>query len=275
MMPLEQLLTLGVIQGVTEYLPISSSGHLALVGLLAPWGDQGLLFDISLHLGTLLAVFWYFRQECQGLVKGTRDLLQTHFYTREAQLVWHLGLMTLPAAILGYLLADFVALTARHLLVLGATSILFGVLLGWADRCKVRLGIDGVGLNWQRSLMLGVFQALALIPGTSRSGSVYTGARLLGYSRVFAGKVTALSAIPITVLVVMYAAVKQFGGDAPEALGHWRDFVIGISLTFVTAVLGIHILMTFVAKVGAWPFAVYRVILGIFLLLLGFGVITW
>lgn len=272
-MPFEQLLTLGIVQGIAEFLPISSSAHLILVGLLFPWGDQGLMFDIALHLGTLLAVVIYFRSDVLALLDGARHWLLGRKHTREAQMVWMMTLVTVPALVSGFFMKDFVEFGARSLILLGCTQLFYGLLLGWADRRPVRVGVEGVGLTWKRALFMGLFQALSVVPGTSRSGSVFTAARLLGYSRQYAGRIASLSAIPITFVVVAYGLLKISQDPAAHGMGTWQDFVMGITVSFVTALVALHILMGFVVRVGAWPFAVYRVALGVGLLLLGFGIL--
>jgi undecaprenyl-diphosphatase len=232
------------------------------------------MFDIALHLGTLLAVTIYFRNDVLALLDGVRHWLLGRKHTREAQMLWMMVLVTTPAVISGFLMKDFVEFGARSLILLGCTQLFYGALLGFADRRPVRVGVEGVGLTWKRALFLGMFQALSVVPGTSRSGSVFTAARLMGYSRQYAGRIASLSAIPITFLVVCYGLLKVAQDPAAHVIaGSWQDFVTGITVSFLTALLALHILMGFVVRVGAWPFAAYRVILGIGLLLLGFGVI--
>lgn len=272
-MPFEQLITLGVVQGISEFLPISSSAHLILVGLLFPWGDQGLMFDIALHLGTLLAVVLYFHSDVLALLDGARHWLLGRKHTREAQMLWMIIIVTTPALVTGFLLKDFVEHGARSLILLGCTQLFYGALLGFADRRPVRVGVEGVGLTWKRALFLGLFQALSVVPGTSRSGSVFTAARLLGYSRQYAGRLASLASIPITFLVVVYGLYTLDSDPVAHGMGTWQDFVVGIVVSFTTALVALHVLMKFVVRVGAWPFAVYRVLLGITLLLLGFGVL--
>lgn len=270
-MPFDQLLTLGVVQGIAEFLPISSSAHLIVVGLLFPWGDQGLMFDIALHLGTLLAVSIYFRSDVLALLDGARHWLFGRKHTREAQMLWMMIILTTPAVVVGFFLKDFVESGARSLVLLGCTQLFYGALLGYIDRKPTRVGVEGVGLTWRRALLMGVFQALSVVPGTSRSGSVFTAARWLGYSRQYAGRVSSLAAIPITFLVVSYGLLKIGAEPGVHALGSWQDFVIGITVSFATALAALQILMKFVVRVGAWPFALYRIVLGIGLLLLGLG----
>jgi len=272
-MPFEQLLTLGIVQGIAEFLPISSSAHLILVGLLFPWGDQGLLFDIALHLGTLMAVTIYFRNDVLALLDGARHWLFGRGHTREAQMLWMMVIVTTPAVITGFFLKDFVEFGARSLVLLGCTQLFYGLLLGYADTRKERVGVEGVGLTWKRALFLGLFQALSVVPGTSRSGSVFTAARFLGYSRQYAGRVSSLAAIPITFLVVAYGLVKIAADPGTHLTGSWQDFVIGITVSFFTALMALHVLMKFVVRVGAWPFVVYRVILGVVLLAIGLNLV--
>jgi undecaprenyl-diphosphatase len=306
-----QTVVLALVQGVTEFLPISSSGHLVLVPLLTPWADQGILFDIALHVGTLFAVMGYFWRESFQLLGGTGRLFCGQVSHPQTQLVLKLALATVPIVIFALLVEGFVAAGARSFLVLGITSIVFGLLLGWADMKAGSLGPRQLGaflaiwwprwlapklyrkvaeslleaarkagprpqektslaeLGFWQALVFGLFQALAVIPGTSRSGVCMTAGRLLGFSRAGASRVALVMAIPTIALAGLYSLVSTV-----ETGLNWQEdaptFALGVGLSFISALAVIHILIKLVNKISFWPFVIYRLALGSMLLMLAF-----
>jgi undecaprenyl-diphosphatase len=258
-----QALLLAFIQGVTEFLPISSSAHLVLVPALLHWQDQGAIFDIAVHLGTLLAVIIYFWRQVGRLFSGVLDILRGCWSSENARLVQVLALSAIPIVILALFIAGWATGAARSIPLLAATSIGFGLLLGWADRRPTHSGKRKVSAI--DALIFGCFQALAIIPGTSRSGVCLTAGRFLGYSREVAGRFGTLMALPVILMAGAYSLLKtdvagvNWGEDTPVLL-------FGLGASFIFALAGIHLLMTWLTRVGYWPFVVYRVVLGVGLL---------
>lgn len=261
-MLIEQIIILALIQGLTEFLPISSSAHLILVPMLSGWTDQGLAFDVAVHVGTLTAVVFYFRKQLNAM---TRDWLAS-VYTRtqigESRLAWAVLMATIPVGLFGLLFHDFIATQLRSPLVIAATTIGFGVLLGWAD-WKGRRVRDEHTLNAGNVLFVGLAQALALIPGTSRSGITMTAGLMLGLTREAAARFSFLLSIPVIVLSGGLETVKLVQADiSPD----WQALVVGTLLSAIAAYLCIHLFLKFITHMGMWPFVVYRLLLGIALL---------
>lgn len=262
-----QIAILALIQGITEFLPISSSGHLVLVPLLTGWSDQGLVFDIALHVGSLVAVIAYFYKEMLELFRGSRDVLLCNWQTRQAHLFIILVLATVPVVLCAPFLKDFVAAGARSFLVLGITSIVFGLLLGIADHFAARRHYEVKNIGIKHALVFGLFQALAIIPGTSRSGITMTAGRFLGYDRTTASRFSLLMSVPTILLALVYSLFTKMDQAAGMVHG-WQTFFVGAALSAVTAYLAIAALIKWVEKIGFWPFVVYRVGLGGLLLFL-------
>jgi undecaprenyl-diphosphatase len=256
-----QALVLAVVQGVTEFLPISSSGHLILVPYFLKWPDQGLAFDIATHVGTLLAILVYFRRDVRDLVVG--------FFTGQPRssdgdyVPRHLALMivlaTIPAGIAGLLFKDMIETQARSALLVAGTTLFYGLLLGVADRLGKREHPLG-GIGWREALIIGLAQALALVPGTSRSGITITAALLLGLARPAAARFSFLLGIPIFTL----AAAKQ-GLDLLES-GMTRaemvPMLIGLAASAVVGYAVIAWLLSWLRNRSLTVFVVYRLILG-------------
>lgn len=263
-MPLISLILLALIQGVTEFLPISSSGHLALFPALTGQTDQGLLIDVALHVGTLAAVMVYFRAETAGALRGTGHLLTGRLTTPEARLAALLALATIPVVIIGGLLSALNLTQAmRTPEVIAWASIIFGIVLWVADQrgAQDRIAADW---NWRDAAIMGVAQAVALIPGTSRSGITMTAARGLGYGRVDAARLSMLMSIP-TILASGALATKDLVEAGDQTLG--LDAVIGAGLSFAAALLALTVMMRMLRSWTMTPFVIYRVALGVVLLI--------
>lgn len=262
-----QALTLAFVQGVTEFLPISSSAHLILVPYLFGWADQGVVFDIAVHVGTLGAVMLYFWRDVRTMACGKLDILRGRFTTHSAQLVWAVGLATLPLIALALVLSDWSATMGRSITVLATTSIVFGLLLWVADWRTVTKTGD---VTLRDAFWFGCAQALAIIPGTSRSGICVTAGRLLGYGRAQSGRFASLMAMPTIALAGLYSLLKtdvsgvNWSTDASAMA--W-----GMAAAFMFALAGIHVLMTWSVRLGYWPYMVYRVVLGAVLLAFVWG----
>ena len=256
-----QALILAVVQGVTEFLPISSSGHLILVPYFLEWPDQGLAFDIATHVGTLLAILVYFRRDVRDLVVGffTGQPLSADGDYVPRHLAWMIVLATIPAGIAGLLLKDLIETQARSALLVAGTTIFYALLLGVADRVGRREEPLG-GIGWREALMIGLAQALAIVPGTSRSGITITAALLLGLTRPAAARFSFLLGIPIFTL----AAAKQ-GLDLLEARVTMEEMVpmlIGLAASAVVGYAVIAWLLSWLRNRSLTVFVVYRLILG-------------
>lgn len=261
-----QIVVLSIIQGITEFLPISSSGHLVILPIIVNWPEQGMLFDTALHVGTLMAVMVYFRQQVFTLCVGLKDFLCFKI-TDSSRLFLLLSLSTLPMVVIGVCIQSSVEMFARSLIVVGVASIFYGLLLYYVD---VRMPEKPQKLNRKHAFVYGLFQVLAAIPGTSRSGICMTAGRIMGFSRIEATRYSMLMAIPLIMLIGIYGFIGDF-----ETPFNWQtaapELLSGIALSFVSALLAIHLLMKWVERVGFLPFVVYRVLLGIILLYIGFN----
>lgn len=257
-----QVIVLAVVQGLTEFLPISSSAHLILVPVLTDWQDQGLAFDVALHIGSLTAVVVYFRHEVWGMVVSSLAALRGHGVDREATLALWVVVATLPVCAVGFVLHDVIEGYMRSTLIIGLSLIVFGVLLGYADwnqrgtRSEYHIRLSDV-------LVIGAAQVLALIPGTSRSGITITAALLVGMSREGAARFSFLLSIPVIVLAGGLEAVGLI--QQPQAID-WPVMVMGSLLSGLSAYLCIHVFLRLIKRLGMQPFVLYRVIFGAWLL---------
>jgi len=249
-----QLVCLALLQGLTEFLPISSSAHLILPSQLLGWPDQGLAFDVAVHVGSLLAVVVYFRQRLAALAVGWGRQLTGGGRSESSDLVWLLVLATLPAGLAGLVGGDFIEANLRSDQVIALATISFGLLLGAADRYgSHRL----VAIGWRAALVIGLFQALALIPGTSRSGITITAALLIGYRRAAAAEFSFLLSIPIIALSGGYLALGLVGSSVD-----WLLLASAAALSALAAFACIALFIRWVERVGMWPFVLYRLLLG-------------
>jgi len=252
-----QELLLALIQGLTEFLPISSSAHLILPSALLEWPDQGLAFDVAVHVGTLMAVMIYFRRDIATLVAAWSGSLVGRGHTPESRLAWYLVLATIPAGLAGLLLDDFIESNLRSVVVIATTTIVFGLLLGFADKYGRRQKpIEE--FTWSAALWVGVAQALALVPGTSRSGITITAALLLGFDRVTAARFSFLMAIPVIILSGAYKGLQL----TQMAAVPWAGIALGTAVSGVTAFLCIHVFLEWINRIGMMPFVWYRLALG-------------
>ncbi|RUO78978.1 undecaprenyl-diphosphate phosphatase [Pseudidiomarina taiwanensis] len=248
---------LALIQGITEFLPISSSAHLILPSQLLGWNDQGLAFDVAVHVGTLLAVVTYYRREVLGLVKGWFGSF-TGNYNADGRLAWFIIAATIPAGLAGLFGNDLIENYARSALVIATTTILFGLLLWYADG-RAAEHSNLAKLSFKQALLIGVAQALALIPGTSRSGITITAGLLLGLTRTDAARFSFLLSIPVIAMAGLYHGVNLV--EQGEAV-QWQPVWIGVVVSFVAAYLCIHLFLTVIERMGMLPFVLYRLALG-------------
>jgi len=253
-MDIVEAVTLALIQGLTEFLPISSSGHLILVPEFFGWTDQGLGFDIAVHLGTLGAVVVYFRHDLVAMTKGLFVA-----GSADGRLARQLLLASIPLGLAGIVSADFVATALRDPLVIAAASAGFGVLLFAADRWR-RGQRSERGLGLKDVMLIGIGQALALIPGTSRSGITMTVALAMGMSREAAGRFSFLLAIPAIGMAASYQIVQY--AKAPETLD-WQALAPATLVAAVTAFVAIALFLRLIGAVGMGIFAIYRILLAV------------
>lgn len=256
-----QILVLALVQGLTEFLPISSSAHLILVPRLLGWEDQGIAFDVAVHVGTLSAVLWYFRHDLIPLFNDWLQSIHLRKHTGDSTLAWGVLLGTIPVGLAGLLLKDYVDYL-RDPLVIAATTLIFGGLLWYADAFG-RKQFSEHQLTWKAILIIGLAQAVALIPGTSRSGITMTAALILGYTRKGAARFSFLLSIPVIILAGGLETGKLIKS---EQIIHWNELVLGIIFSAVSAYLCIHYFIKLLDSVGMTPFIIYRLILGVVLL---------
>ncbi len=252
-----QAFYLGLLQGLTEFLPISSSAHLILVPAFFDWVDQGVAFDLAVHVGTLLAVVIYFRKDVFGIARDGLISMGQRRVVGQGALALYLVIGTIPAGLAGLALLDFIDNELRAVEIIFATTLFFGLLLGLADWLpKRQRSLES--LNWKDALLVGIAQAIALVPGTSRSGITITAGLFLGMSRQAASRLSFLLAIPITALASM---VKLLEVATADVMVDWSAFLVGGAVSFVVAITAIHYFLKWLNKVGMWPYVIYRVIL--------------
>jgi len=262
-MPLTLLVVLALVQGLTEFLPVSSSAHLELIHKYMGETPQDLHLDIAVHLGTLAAVILYFRAEVAQAIRGFFSLIRADLNTYESHLALSLIIATIPVVLAGIVLKlTGLHETLRSLAVIGWAMILFGLLLWWMDR---RAGTGKGAREWtlKDAWKMGLWQALALIPGTSRSGAAITGGLALGYNREAAARIAMLMSIP-----TIAASGVLLGGDlvasGDMALG--ADVALAAGLSFVSGLAALALMMRLLKSVSYTPYVIYRVALGLVLL---------
>ena len=261
-MDFTQILLLALIQGITEFLPVSSSAHLILVPILTGWQDQGLAFDVAVHVGTLMAVVLYFRRELLRMAREWLISLTGRRLTADAKLAWAVLFATIPAGLAGLLLESFIEHALRSPLVIALATIGFGVLLWWADATGKRVRSEH-HIGWRDVVVIGIAQALALIPGTSRSGITMTAGLAMGLTRKAAARFSFLLSIPIILAAGGLETLELVDDPNPVA---WDVLVSGAVLSGVSAFFCIHFFLKLLERVGMLPFVIYRLVLGAFLL---------
>ena len=261
-MDIIQIIALAILQGLTEFLPISSSAHLILLPILANWQDQGLAFDVAVHVGSLTAVIFYFRHTLKTLLADWSNSVYLRQTVGDSRLAWAVLLGTIPVGLAGFFLGDLVELYLRSPLVIAATTIIFGLLLGWADWQGKQQRTEHQ-LTWKDILIVGTAQAIALIPGSSRSGITMTAGLILGLSRNAAARFSFLLSIPVIFLAGGLKTIEliQAGTNTD-----WFALISGVSLSAISAYVCIHFFLKLIEKIGMWPFVIYRLVLGVILI---------
>ncbi len=259
---------LAAIQGITEFLPVSSSGHLILVPYFTGFPDQGQFIDIAVHVGTLGAIILYFRKESMLAFTGLAHLATGRTKTPAAKLAILLIVATIPVIVVGLILKlTGLSDQMRNIRVIGWTMLGFGILLYVMDR---RGSEQKTYTDWTMAdtIKLGLWQALALIPGTSRSGAVITGTRALGYNRRDGARISMLMSIPTIIASGTLLGIKAIGTADAQAV---RDGAIAAGITFVFALIALSLMMRLLRSVSFTPYVIYRVLLGSILLWIGYS----
>jgi undecaprenyl-diphosphatase len=252
-----QVVVLAIVQGLTEFLPISSSGHLVLVPAAAGWADQGLAFDVAVHFGSLLAVCLFFRHDIAALLRGTGQVFTQDYQSPEARIALALAIGTVPAAIAGLALAGWIEANLRSPAVIVGTLSGYAIIMVLADRFGRRDRIVA-DVTLRDALVIGCAQALALIPGTSRSGVTISAGRLLGFDRREAARFSFLLSVPVILLATVYEMGSLLMGDEQV---DWLRLWVAALVSAVVAYVSIDFFMRFVSRIGLLPFALYRLAL--------------
>lgn len=264
-----EALVLGIVQGLTEFLPISSSGHLRIVPAIAGWDDPGAAFTAVIQIGTMAAVLIYFRHELWGVTRDwTRATLKfgEPVDRQNVRLGWYLGLGTLPIIFFGLLFSDQIENEARNLYIIGTTLIVLGLLLGLADHlAKHERSIDKI--TRKDVAIIGFAQAMALVPGVSRSGATLTAGLALGLKRTDAARFSFLLSVPAVVLSGLYELRTAFDGDWGGGVGT-GDVIVATIISFIVGYAAIAFLLRWLGSHNTLIFVVYRVFLGVAVLVL-------
>ncbi len=253
-----QYFIIGIVQGFTEFLPISSSGHLVLVSQLTSWQDQGLFTDVAVHVGTLLAVIIYLRSHITSLIKSFFS-----FQLTQNDNLIRIIIATIPAVIVGFFIFDFVQLYFRDIKVVAVTSIVFAALLFVADHFKMKIS-SWENMSYVQAFIIGMFQVLAFIPGASRAGVTITGARFLGFDRSTAAIFSMLLSVPIILASLVLTSFDLM--ISAEVNINLYQSLFAAFVAYITALLSINIMMKIIQRYTFNIFIIYRVILGFILL---------
>ena len=263
-MDLEQILGLGLLQGLTEFLPISSSAHLILLPLLLGWEDQGLAFDIAVHVGTLIAVVSYFRKDIRKLIVGWFTSIVNQQQTQESRLAWMVIIGTIPVGLVGLFAGDLIEIYLRSPVIIALSTILFALLLWWSD-VKGPRSKDEYAITIRAAVIIGLYQVLALIPGTSRSGITMTAGLILGLTREAAARFSFLLSVP---LIFLAGSLKSLELMNSSIAIDWFSICAGVVISALSAFACISLFLRMLEKIGMLPFVIYRLFLGAFLLYL-------
>ena len=269
-MPILHIVLLALVQGVTEFLPISSSGHLVLVPWFAGWQDQGLTLDVAVHVGTLGAVAAYLWRDLADMLGGLGRMIKGKGVNTSARLAFYLVLGTLPIIGAGYAMNKYYPGGIRSIEVIGWATLGFGVLLWVVDRFGLTLRrMEHLGLS--DALIIGVSQCLALIPGTSRSGITMTAGRLLGMERIDCARFSMLLSIPAIVGAGTLKGLELYESGNAVLIG---DVLTAAGLSFFSALVAIALMMAWLRRASFTPFVIYRLGLGGVLLAISYGYLT-
>lgn len=263
MQELYHVFILAIVQGLTEFLPVSSSAHLILVPKLMHWSDQGLAFDVAIHVGTLCAVLAYFRTEILLMTKDWFGSLRGKPATANSRLAWAIGFGTIPVGLAGLLLNHVIAEHMRDTMIIAVTTLLFGVLLGIAS-VMAKQQRDEHELTWKDVLLIGGAQALALIPGVSRSGITLTAGLFAGLTRQAAARYSFLLSIPV---IILAGGLEMHKLTTSGQIVDYNALAFGFIVAAISGYACISLFLKLLDRFGVMPFVIYRVLLGMCLLL--------
>lgn len=262
-MDIIQTVILALVQGLTEFLPISSSAHLILVPYWLGWRDQGLAFDVAVHVGSLAAVLAYFSRDLRGMTTGWLANAAGGAPTPDSRLAWAVIIGTAPIVAAGLAVNAYAGYFRNPVVIASATGI-FALALWWADR-RARAGHDEYGLSWRQALYIGLAQILALIPGTSRAGITITAGLALGLSRRAASRFSFLLAIPV---ILAAGSLKTYELVTLQDPTPWGAVALGALIAGLAAYACIHWFLKLVERIGMLPFVIYRLLLAFVLLVI-------
>ena len=267
-MPLFHLILVAVIQGITEFLPVSSSGHLILLPGLTGLQDQGQAIDVAVHVGTLFAVILYFWSDVKLALSGLPRAVTGRIDTEGSKLAFLLIVSSIPVVAFGVLL-KMTGLDddMRSIAVIGWTMLVFGIVLYWADQAGEATR-EARDWSLRDAMVMGVWQAIALIPGTSRSGITITGARFMGYGRSDAARLSMLMSIPVIIESGVFLGAEAI---YTANVGLIRDSAIAAAFAFVSALLALTLMMRLLRSVSFTPYVIYRIVLGVVLLVVAYS----
>lgn len=276
-MTLLSVIVLAVIQGLTEFLPVSSSAHLIFPSKVLGWPDQGLAFDVAVHMGTLLAVVLYYLADLVKIASFTLESCFTFKETPVSRIGFCVIIATIPVCISGLIFEPFISGDLRDdVNVIAATTIGFGILLGIASSINHKLvwrSIDNIQgarndslrhLSYAQALFIGIAQAIAIFPGVSRSGITLTAGLFLGMKSEAAARFSFLLSIPVILASAVFEIVKIIRTDSMEF--EWINLLLGTVISFIVAIVVIHLFLKYIAKSGMAVFVIYRIILGLLLI---------
>ena len=258
-----QTIVLSLVQGLSEFLPISSSAHLILVPKLSDWPDQGLAFDVVVHMGTLSAIVFYYRAIIKILINDFFYSVVKIQTVGQSKLAWGVLLGTIPVGLAGLLFKDFIEVNLRSTEVIAYSTLVFGLLLGFASWINTRNQSSRVELSWQDIGFVGFMQALALIPGTSRSGITITAGLLIGLSKNTSTQFAFLLSIPVITLSALLMLLDLY--QQPQ-VADWPMLLLGFLVSAISAYFTVVFFIKLLDTIGLMPFVVYRIILGVLLL---------
>ena len=251
-MDIFQVFFLSFLQGIVEFLPISSSGHLIILPAIFGWKDQGLVFDIAVHLGSLIAVLAYFNKELYSMISGC---LNNNY--KDKEILINIIIASIPLGLAGLFFGKFIEANFRFPILIASSTAFFGLILWLSDYFGKR-NVNGFNISWKIALLIGLGQAIALIPGTSRSGITIAFALILGMSRVNAVKFSFLLSIPAIGMAVVWQLINI---SSQEVLFSWDTFLLSGAISGLTAYVVIHFFLRFIERIRMVFFAVYRFIL--------------
>lgn len=262
-MDILQIIVLALVQGLTEFLPVSSSAHLILVPYITGWQDQGLAFDVAVHVGTLIAVVLYFRKEIKKMFFAWIASLKGR-HSEDSKLAWGVVIGSVPVGLAGLWFEDVISEHLRTPLVIAATMLIFGFLLWYADFAGKRQRNE-YSLSWKDIIVIGCAQAIALVPGTSRSGITISAGLLLGLTASAAARFSFLLSIPV---IVFAGGIETLDYLTVASSSDMNDLLTGTLISALSAYFCIHYFLKILDRVGMTPFVVYRLLLGVLLLVL-------